>query len=302
MSITQPGKPSGPSLNPGIGPGTNPDGPAINQPPAWQPKAEAMVRSRQETGLDRAIADSLILAGRHLLRLTRLPIVIVSVVLFPILFFGCFVLALSSSMASLGIDYAQYLLPVINLQAMFFTSLGAALTLANDLKIGMIQRCKVMPLARISVLAGLVLAYWVRAIAATTLLLLLAAIFGFRFLGGPLALLGYYALVLLFVTTNVAGYVGLAFWLKQAKLIDAVGTIPYAPLLLMSSGFSPVENFPSWLQPVVRYQPVSVTTAALRSLVAGNPDIGAILGSVLWLGSLLAIFSLLSDRLYRRVV
>lgn len=268
----------------------------------WTQRAEAMVRSRQETGWQRAITDSITLAGRHLLRLTRMPIVIVSVVLFPILFFGCFVLALSGFMAQQDVDYAQYLLPIINLQAMFFTSLGAALTVTNDLKIGMIQRCKVMPVSRASVLGGLVLAYWVRAVAATTLLLLMAMVFGFRFGGGLLDLLGYYGLVLMFVTANVAGYVGLAFKLKQSKLVDAVGTIPYAPLLLMSSGFSPVENFPGWMQLVVRYQPVSVTTEAMRSLVSGSPDFSAILGSVLWLGGLLIVFSILSVRLYRDVV
>ena len=267
-----------------------------------QRKAEAMVLARQERGVRRAIADSITLSGRHLLRLTRMPIVIVSVVLFPILFFGCFVLALSGLMAQQDVDYSQYLLPIINLQAMFFTSLGAALTLTNDMKIGMIQRCKVMPVSRLSVLGGLVLAYWVRAVVATTLLLLMAMVFGFRFGGGPLDLLGYYGLVLMFVTANVAGYVGLAFKLKQSKLVDAVGTIPYAPLLLMSSGFSPVENFPVWMQPVVRYQPVSVTTEAMRSLVSGSPDASAILGSVLWLGGLLLVFSILSIRLYRDVV
>ncbi len=262
--------------------------------------AQQMIAQRQETGWRRAIDDSLLITWRNLLRLQRNPIVIVAIAIFPLVFLLGFWIIGQKLMAAQGVNYIQYLVPIINLQALFFAGLGSAIMLAKDIETGMMERCRAMPISRIAVVAGLVLAYMVRSLLATLILLIAAFALGFRFQGGALALLGYFSLIVLFTATCITGYSILALKLRNPTLVDAVAIIPYTPLLLLSNGFSPTENFPSWLQPFVRYQPVSVTADALRALVEGNANSGPLyLASLLWLGGLWVVLSLVSTRLYK---
>lgn len=264
-------------------------------------RAQQLVAQRRESGVGRAIADSLLIGGRNLTRLRRLPVVLVSVVVFPVVFLSGFLLTFERLMAAQGIHYVQYLLPVITLQAMFFTAIGSAVTLATDMKTGMLQRCRAMPISRVAVLGGLLIAYLVRALIATVLLLAFAHVFGFRVQTGFWSVLGFIALTLLFTTTAITGYAVMALRLRRLDLVQSFTIVPYAPFLLLSTGFSPAENFPGWLQPIVRVQPVSFTAEALRVLLNGGELMAPLLGSVLWLIGLLLLFGTIAIQLYRQV-
>ncbi|MGB7250889.1 MAG: ABC transporter permease [Phormidesmis sp.] len=264
--------------------------------------AQQMIAQRQETGWRRAVDDSLLITWRNLLRLKRNPIVIVAIAIFPMVFLLGFWIVGQKLMAAQGVNYIQYLVPIINLQALFFSGLGSAIMLAKDIETGMMERCRAMPISRVAVVAGLVLAYMVRGLLATIVLLLVAYGLGFRFQGNLLHSLGYLILVITFTGTCITGYSILALKLRNSALVDAVAIIPYTPLLLLSNGFSPTENFPSWLQPVVRYQPVSVTCDALRSLAEGaTSSFPLFLASLAWLFGLLVLFGFLAVRQYKRL-
>lgn len=264
--------------------------------------AQQMIAQRQETGWRRAAGDSLLITWRNLIRLKRNPIVIVAIAIFPMVFLLGFWIVGQKLMAAQGVDYIQYLVPTINLQALFFAGFGSAIMLATDIETGMMERCRVMPISRVAVVAGLVLAYMVRALLATVILLAIAYLLGFRFYGGLLAFLAYFILVILFTTTCITGYSVLALKLRNPSLVNSVAIIPYTPLLLLSNGFSPTENFPSWLQPIVRYQPVSVTCDALRALVEGSAaSYGLFVASFLWLMVLWIGLGAWSVRLYKQL-
>ncbi len=264
--------------------------------------ARQMIAQRQETGWRRAVEDSLLITGRNLIRLKRNPIVIVAIAIFPTVFLAGFWIIGQKLMARQGVDYIQYLVPVINIQVLFFAGLGSAIMLAKDIETGMMNRCRVMPISRVAVVAGLVMAYMVRAFIATIILFFVAYGFGFRFNGGPFAWMGYFILIVVFTATCITGYSILALKLRDPTLVDAVAIIPYTPLLLLSNGFSPTENFPNWLQPVVRYQPVSITCDALRALLSGDQaGFSLFVASLIWLLGLLVILGLWSVRLYKKL-
>ncbi len=264
--------------------------------------AQQMIAQRQETGLRRAIDDSLLITGRNLIRLRRNPVVIVAIAIFPMVFLLGFWIVGQKLMAAQGVNYIQYLVPIINLQALFFSGLGSAIMLAKDIETGMMERCRAMPISRVAVVAGLTLAYMVRALLATVVLIVVAYGLGFRFYGGAIAAAGYLTLVVTFTGACIMGYSILALKLRSPTLVDAVAIIPYTPLLLLSNGFSPTENFPDWLEPIVRYQPVSVTCDALRALSAGSAASGPLFfASLAWLLGLLLILGAWSVRLYKRL-
>lgn len=266
--------------------------------------AERMIAQRQERGWRRAVEDSLLLGGRNLIRLQRNPIVIVAIAIFPVVFLAGFWIVGQKLMAVQGVNYIQYLVPIINLQALFFSGLGSSLLFAQDIESGMMNRCRVMPISRIAIIAGLVIAYMVRSLLATIVLLIVAfAVFGFRFQGDFLDALSYLLIVVLFTAAAITGYSILAIKLRNPTLVNAVAIIPYTPLLLLSNGFSPTENFPQWLQPLVRHQPVSVTCDALRAIVAGSDNSLWLTGqSLLWLLGLLVVFGMWSASAYKRMV
>lgn len=264
--------------------------------------AKEMVARRKETGWRRAVEDSLLITGRNLIRLKRNPIVIVAIAIFPMVFLLGFWIIGQKLFAAQGIDYLQYLLPIVNLQALYFAGLGSAIMLAKDIETGMMQRCRAMPISRVAVVAGLVAAYTIRGLLATIVLMAIAYTLGFRFNGSFFEAIGYLTLVLTFTATCITGYSILALKLRSPTLVDAVAIIPYTPLVLMSNGFSPTENFPAWMQPVVRYQPVSVTCDALRALVSGTEGSFVLFcASALWLGGLLLALGLWSVRLYKQL-
>ncbi|MBE9059767.1 ABC transporter permease [cf. Phormidesmis sp. LEGE 11477] len=263
--------------------------------------AQRMIAQRQESGWRRAVVDSWLITGRNLIRLKRNPIVIVAIAIFPTVFLAGFWIIGQKLMARQGIDYIQYLVPIINIQVLFFAGLGSSIMLAKDIETGMMNRCRVMPISRVAVVAGLVMAYMVRALIATVILFCVAYGFGFRFYGGLFAWIGYFTLIITFTATCITGYTILALKLRDPTLVDAVSIIPYTPLLLLSNGFSPTENFPSWLQPFVRYQPVSITSDALRSLLNGDASLALFIASMAWLLGLLIVLGAWSVRLYKRL-
>ncbi|MBD2000320.1 ABC transporter permease [Leptolyngbya sp. FACHB-541] len=266
-----------------------------------QAKAKQLVKVRCEAGISRAIADSFIIGQRNLIRLSRQPAVITGVLVFPIVFLTAFLLAFERSMSAQNIDYIQYLVPIITLQAMFFTAMNSASNLAGDIDTGMLQRCRAMPISRAAVLGGLLIAYLVRAIVTIAILLPVAYLYGFRFQAGVLSAIGYILLTLFFTTVAVTGYSLLALGLKKPDLVQSLVIVPYAPFLLLSSGFSPAENFPNWLQPFVIAQPVSHIAAALRALASGEPLLLPLLWSIGWLIVLLFGFGFTAIWLYRRI-
>lgn len=267
-----------------------------------QARARHLVAAHRESGIQYAIADSWAIGWRNLLRLSRTPAAIIAVLVFPIVFLTCFLFTFQRFMAVQDIDYIQYLVPIIALQAVFFTAMSAALTLSRDVKVGMAQRCRSMPISRVAVLGGLLIAYLVRALLATIILLLFAHLYGFRFQTGILSILGFLGLTLLFTAASVTGYSVLALKIRNPDLVQSLLIVPYAPLLLLSSGFTPAENFPTWLQPFVLHQPVSYTAAALRAFANSGQDLLLpLLWSLLWLTGLLFLFGWLSVRLYQQV-
>ncbi|MBE9201709.1 MULTISPECIES: ABC transporter permease [unclassified Nodularia (in: cyanobacteria)] len=263
-------------------------------------RAKKLVTTRQELGIRRAFADSLIIGQRNLILLSRFPTVAVSVVLIPIIFLSGFLITFEKLMATQEINYIQYLLPIITLQAMFFTAMGAAANLSYDMQSGMFQRCRAMPISPLATFGGLLIAYLVRALISITILVSFAHLYGFRFQAGFLSAIGFLVLTLLFTTTTIAGYAVLALALKQPDLVQSLSIVPYAPLLLLSTGFSPAENFPQWLQPIVLHQPVSYTAEALRVLVSGGELLNPLFWSLTWLLGLLLIFVFVSIQLNQR--
>lgn len=254
--------------------------------------------ARREAGVRAAIRDTRVITRRNLVRLRRNPATIASAVGFPLIFLFGFFAVLRKTLEAGGLDYAQYMPPIIVVQAMFFTAISSAFFLADDKLFGILERCRALPMHRWAPLLGRVSADVARSVVSLCVVVGVAMILGFRFEAGVLPALGFVGVAIVFTIAASSGcaLVGLTAPTPEA----AISTLfmPYLPLLMLSSGFVPVEAFPGWLQPFVEWQPVSLTVDALRALAAGGATAEPVGRALVVLAALTTGFAVLGGRVY----
>ncbi|MFI5777111.1 ABC transporter permease [Nocardia sp. NPDC051570] len=216
----------------------------------------------------------------------------------PTVFFICFYVPLRHSMELGGGKYAQYLLPVIVLQAMFFTAMSAGDRAARDTFSGMGTRLRSMPVRSWLPLAARMSANLMRALAAIAGALLIGSAFGFRFhdIGGAVVFL---ALVLAFGVALVIGADALGVIVGKPEAGASILLVPQLLLVMTSTGFVPAQAFPGWIQPFVRNQPVSRAAAALRDLTDGKYTVALGISAV-WVVGMIVTFTAVSVAVERR--
>ena len=216
----------------------------------------------------------------------------------PMLFFASFYLPLRYSMAVVGYDYAQYFLPVIVVQGMFFTAMSAADRAARDAASGVQVRLSSMPIEPWVVTGARMWADLVRAVVAIAGAVVIGSVFGFRFHDGAAALV-FVAVSLLFGAALVLGADALGTATATPKIGAQALVLPQLLLIMASTGFVPAQWFPGWLQPFVRNQPVSAQADALRELAMGRYT-SSLGHAVVWSVVLAGVFVAVSVAAQRR--
>jgi ABC-2 type transport system permease protein/oleandomycin transport system permease protein len=214
-----------------------------------------------------------------------------------------------------GVDYVLFLMPGIFVQNAIFGSTTTAIGIADDLKKGIIDRFRSLPMARSAVLAGRTTADLAKNLILVILVIGIGYLVGFRFENGFLGALGVIALVLAvsFTFSWISATVGLL--LKEVEAVQAAVFTFIFPVVFVSSAFVPVAGMASWLQPIAEHNPVTYWCNLARYLSIGDAGIppdpttgipvdtpeGLMLKSALWVVGLLAVFVPLSIRLYRKL-
>jgi ABC-2 type transport system permease protein len=249
-----------------------------------------------------AVADAVTMTWRNLLTYVRLPQLLVFSTIQPIMLVLLFryVFGNSINLSDPSIDYVDYLMPGVFVQATVFGALGTGVGLAEDLNKGLVERFRSLPMARSAVLAGRTIADATRNAFVLVLMTGISLLVGFRIHGGVPAYLAALALVLLFTyaLSWMAATVGLGASngeAAQAALFPLV-----FPLVFASSAFVDTSFMPGWLQAFANHQPVTVTIDAARNLVLDQPIGWSVVGSIAWSLGLIAVFGPLAVRRYRR--
>jgi len=249
--------------------------------------------------LRRAAQDTNTVLWRDTIRTLRQPEMLAFAVIMGVFFLVLFNYIFGGSIgAGAGIDYLKFLVPgvfvITALQGAQQTSLG----LATDLTEGVTDRFRSLPMSQVAVIAGRTIADAVRNVASLILVALVGLLMGYRFASFAGAV-GAIALA------TAIGYgfswmgAAIAAKVKQPDMVGMLSMFWLFPLMLASTAFAPVETMPGWLQPFVRYQPISAASDAVRGLANGTPVGGDILLTLGWAAALLLIFVPTSVRLYR---
>jgi ABC-2 type transport system permease protein len=249
-----------------------------------------------------AVSDTMAVAGRNLIALRRVPQLLVFSTIQPVIFVLLFRYVFGGAITVPGTAYVDYLMPGIFIQTAVFGAMGAAVGLAADLKTGILERFRSLPMARSSVLAGRTLADLARNVFVAVLMASVGFAVGFRVHTDVLAFLAGMVLVLLFGYALSWVFAGVGLAVGDPETAQAAAFPVMAPLVFASSAFVPVETMPGWLQGFAEHQPVSVTASAVRALVLGGPTASYVLQSLAWIAGILIVFAPLAVRRYRRTV
>ena len=245
-------------------------------------------------------ADSALLGARAITKTSRNPASIMGAILFPLLFFALFNVTMRRIMDAQGFDYVQLLPSAIVVQAMLFAAISSAYYVAEDRLNGVLQRLRSLPIHRGAPMLGRAIGDVVRAAVSLVVLLVVGVATGMRFEAGIIWLPAYIGVALLFAVGTALAMGLLGYIAGSPDNAVSIATIPYLPLLMLSTAFVPVEDFPGWLQPFVEWQPVTAVIDALRALTGDGDITSTVAASVAWSVGLLVVCGYLGARMLRR--
>ncbi len=250
--------------------------------------------------MSRVVSDTLVVAERNLLRLPRAPDLLLAFTVQPIMFVLLFVYVFGGAISTPGFDdYADFLIPGIIVQNIAFGGFVTALGLNEDLKKGLIDRFRSLPMARSAVLAGRTLADVVTNFLSMMVLLTTGLIIGFSFDSTIGEILLGVVLLLLFGYAFSWFFALLGLLVSSPEAANSVGFIAVFPLTFISSAFVPVESMPGALQWFAEINPFTIVVDAIRALWLSAPAGNSVWGAFAWTAAIFVIFAPLAVHRYR---
>jgi ABC transporter DrrB family efflux protein len=245
------------------------------------------------------VSDTLVVTERNLVRLTRAPDLMLAFTVQPVMFLLLFVYVFGGAIVTPGYEYKDFLLPGIIVQNIAFGGFVTALGLNEDLKKGLIDRFRSLPMARPAVLAGRTLADVVTNSLSVAVLICTGLIIGFSFHASVIEIVGGFGLLLLFGYAFSWVFAWLGLLVSSPEAANSLGFIAVFPLTFISSAFVPTGSMPGALRWFADVNPFTIVVNAMRSLWVGAPAHDDVWGAVVWSVVILVIFAPLAVRRYR---
>ncbi|WP_433547515.1 ABC transporter permease [Streptomyces sp. CA-294286] len=262
----------------------------------------------------RTVGDASVVAQRNMIKIKRVPDLLIFASLSPIMFVLLFAYVFGSSIEVPGIDYREFLIAGIFAQTILFSSVITGMGLAEDIQKGLIDRLRSLPMSRSAVLIGRTSSDLAYNLLILMVMAVTGLIVGWRIRTGFEEAVAGFALLLAFAyaVSWIMATVGLA--VQQPEVVNNAAGMLAFPLSFIANTFVPSENLPGPLRVFAEWNPVSAVTQATRELFGNTsptsaaalsdawPMQNALLASLLWIALILAVFVPLSIRQYRKAI
>ncbi|WP_439593010.1 ABC transporter permease [Microbacterium sp.] len=239
-------------------------------------------------------------AWRGVEKIRRNPAGLTDVVLGPAIFLVLFGYVFGGAIAGSTSEYLQYVFPGILGLTTLLATMGVGVAISTDLKEGVFDRFRSLPIARIAPLAGAVLADIVRQIVSLTALIGFGLLLGVRFDTDPASFLAGCALAIGFALALSWVWVLLGVAINEPQAVQGIGALLIFPLSFISNIFVPVDTMPGWMQTIAEWNPVGHLVETIRGLWMGGPVTEPLLATLAWMGVFLVVFVPLSLIAYLR--
>ncbi|MFI5494498.1 ABC transporter permease [Actinoplanes sp. NPDC051859] len=257
-----------------------------------------------------ALSDGAVITRRNLLKIKRVPDVLVFSTLSPIMFVLLFAYVFGSAIQVPGINYREFLMAGIFVQTVVFGATWTGASLAEDLQKGIIDRFRTLPMSASAVLLGRTAADVGINLVTFVVMALSGLAVGWRIRSSvPEAIFGVVLLLAFaYAISWIMAVVGLS--VRTPEVVNNASFIVIFPLTFIANTFVPTGNLPSVVKFIAEWNPVSSVTQAARDLFGNTspavlvPDTWALQNpvrySLIWIAAALVIFMPLAIRQYGR--
>ena len=256
-----------------------------------------------------AFADGAVVAKRNLIKIKRVPEILIWTLMSPIMFVVLFAYVFGSNIEVPGVSYREYLMGGIFAQTVIFGSTFTGAGLAEDMTKGIIDRFRSLPISDSAVLVGRTGSDILYNSISITMMSLTGLIVGWRIRTNPVEAIGGFLLLLLFAYAFswIMAYVGLK--VSSVEVVNNASFMFIMPLTFVSNAFVVSDFLPGPLRTFAEWNPVSSVAQAVREAFGNTgdlqpPDAWSLqepyLYTLIWIGIILAVFVPLSVRQYKK--
>lgn len=253
-------------------------------------------------GLGWWLRDTVEMVRRNLIHIRRTPELLLDVTISPIMFVILFRFVFGGAIPIEGTTYVNFLMAGIFVQTIAFAGVYTGVLLANDLKNGMIDRFRSLPMSQSSVLTGRTLTDLLRAMLAVAVMWVVGSLVGFSPEGGVGGALAAVGIMLAFGFALSWLGVAMGALVRTPEALQGLIFMTVFPLTFASSAFVPTETMPDWLRVFAENQPMTLVTNTVRDLTLGGSGGPDLVPALIWSIGALAIFFPLAVWLYARRV
>ncbi|MGP4026375.1 ABC transporter permease [Actinomadura sp. 3N407] len=249
----------------------------------------------------RLVRHSLLLAGRSLTKTRRNPGLLLDALFMPIIFLLLFVYLFGGAVSGSTQEYLRYIFPgVLVMTLLLVGMLSTGLSINTDVKKGVFDRFRSLPIGRSVPLVGNVLGDLIRYVVAAAVLFATGYLLGFRVETDPLSAVAAAALATALGFSLGWINVLIGVLIKEEVIVQTVAFLGIFPLAFGTNMAVPADTMPGWLQAWVDVNPVSHAVDASRGLLTGGPVADPATMTLLWSAGFLVVFCPLAVYAYRR--
>lgn len=262
----------------------------------------------QRSTVRRYLSDTILLTGRSLRTIPRVPERLLDVTIQPIVFILLFLYVFGSAIHVPGISYKDYLFPGIIGQSLAFGIIGAGVATSNDMNEGVVDRFRSMPISRLSIITGQVMGQFCEAL----LGMVIVVVFGLALGWSPQLSLGHgielLALMILGVFAFTWAGVLAGMLVRSPDAMQGAGFIIIFPLSFMAGTFVPISGMDAVPRAIAEWDPIAALVASVRGLTQGVHSTGSWqlehpeVAMALWCLLILAISMPLALRRFNRTL
>ena len=253
--------------------------------------------------------DGIVIAKRNVIKIKRVPEVLMFVLVSPIMFVLLFAYIFGSAIDIPGGSYREFLIGGIFAQTVIFGATFTGAGLAEDMQKGIINRFRSLPMSPSAVVVGRTASDVVYNMLTLIIMALTGLLVGWRIDNGFWNAVLAFGLLLLFAYAFswIMAYVGLL--VPSVEGINNASFIVIFPMTFIANTFVPIDGFPALLRTIAEWNPVSTLTQAVRELFGNIPPglpeptawplVNPVLYSLIWVAIILIIFIPLSIHRYQ---
>lgn len=224
------------------------------------------------SALSRFFSDGYVATWRNIKKIVRVPDILVFTLIQPIMFVLLFTFVFGSSIDIPGESYTSFLMAGIFAQTIVFGSTYSGSAMAQDLKDGIIDRFRTLPMNGSAVLIGRTVGDLVINVLSLVVMMLTGLLVGWRVESSVVSFLAGVGLLILFsyAFSWVMSFLGLS--VRSPEVINNASFLILFPLTFISNAFVPSENLPGPLRVFAEWNPVSALVQAARVLFGNVPE------------------------------